>query len=225
MTACLCCHTRDPGTRHACPTCVRRIRDWLDYLGTYAAILATWSLEPARSSPSTGSRGGSYSSRPPIRLDAIVMLDPRSRIAAEHDPVVDDPTPLWSITASITALVRFAADATGEEPPSGGAYGQAPRLGAQLRWLAHTALDTLTFSRDIATVYTGLRDLHAQARGIAHDQPPAPLGPCLEVDCDGVVLEPPILRDDVDPPPARCTACRRGYAGLDLIRLRTAEAS
>jgi hypothetical protein len=74
----------------------------------------------------------------------------------------------------------------------------------------------------VADVAEDVRKLHSQARAVAGDQPPKPLGACIAPGCGGVVF-PARLRDPdgSNHGGARCKRCELPYTGLDLVRLNT----
>lgn len=211
---CLICSTTDTH-RHACDTCLTDTRRRLRELELYHAWLTTPTLlAPTRGAGGRGAPG--YGSRPPIRLDVVVMADPRSRVeppAVDEDRGIglDDDTTTLPILDTLRTLANYIRQALDDSAPARPTiYGEIGYLLGHLDWAAgHPG---------VATLVTHIRDLHAQARATAHDQPPKPLGTCLTVTCDGQVYEPPPRRDTT-----HCTACNRPYTGLDLVRLRTQE--
>lgn len=143
------------------------------------------------------------------------MTDPRSR--TEPPPVDEargiglDEDTTWPILDTLHTLANHIRTVLGDRTPAMRTlYGEVGYLLSQLDWAANHP--------GIAELAANIRALHTQARAVAHDQPPRPIGTCLAVGCDQQVYEPPPRRDTT-----RCTACGRSYTGLDLVRLRTQE--
>jgi hypothetical protein len=217
MTAgqkCLVC--RGDSHRHACDGCVNDIRRRLREIELHAAWLGTATmLAPIRGG--LGRRSPGFGSRPPIRLTALVMTDSRSK--TEPPPVdedrgigVDEDNGVWPILGTLRVLAGHIR-AVREHP--------APvkvTISTEIGYLLG-AVDWAANHPGVAEIAAQIRHLHTQARAVAHDTPPPPLGGCLTVTCDGVVFPPPPRSDTT-----RCTRCSRPYTGLDLVRLRTQEA-
>lgn len=216
MTAgqkCLLC--RGDAHRHACDGCVNDIRRRLREIELHAAWLATPTmLAPARGATSRRSPG--YGSRPPLRLSALVMIDSRSR--TEPPPVdeargigVDEDNGVWPILGTLRVLAGHIRTVRGHQAPArADVTSEIGYLITQVDWAADHA--------GIVELAEQIRTLHTQARAVAHDTPPAPLGPCLSVGCEGLVFPPPPRHDT-----AHCSACDRPYTGLGLVRLRLAQ--
>lgn len=211
-----CCICRRDTHRHACDTCLTTTRRRLRETELYAAWLTLPDLlTPIRSNNGRGAPG--YASRPPIRLDAVAMSDPRSRLnppPVDEDRGIghpDDTDTTWPILDTLNQLANdVRAQLQHPNPPAVTLAGEVGYLLSQL--------DRCAYEPWIADLADHIRTLHAQARAVAHDQPPGPLGTCLVVGCGGQVYPPPPRRDTT-----RCSSCGRPYTGLDLVRLRTQE--
>lgn len=213
---CLLC--KEDAHRHTCDTCLATMRRHLRWLELYTQWLHTTTmLEPTRGT--TGRHQPGYGSRAPLRLEAIVMLDHRSRT----DPVpVDEDRglgldneldPAWSILGTLTGLALAVARHAGHtrNPRDATVSSEIGYLLGSLEWCAGQPwIDDL--AADIAA-------LHAQARALVHDVP-RDLGECLTATCTGRVHWT-ITRDKSDR--AKCVACGRPYTGLDLVRIGVNE--
>lgn len=212
---CLICAERDAGYRYACDHDIRAIQKRLREIGTY------WTdALPALTAPSRSGMAGrgtpGYGSRSPVNDDVVVARDFRSK--ANRIGPDDDPDPRPSLSAGIRDIALWIRDEFEE---------QAPR-----RWTVTTEIayllgqiDRSACSRWIVELELQIRQLHSQARTLAHDQPPAALGKCITVDCEGDVY-PATLKGPKGPEEGgRCNAGhRREYSGTDFIRLLVAVA-
>lgn len=211
---CMICHN-DDAHRHACDSCVTDIRRRLREIELFAAWLATPTmLAPIRGG--AGRRSPGFGSRPPVRLTALVMTDPRSR--TEPPPVdedrgigVDEDNGAWPILGTLHILAGHIRQA--REHPAPARVSLASVIGYLLSQVDWAAGDP-----GVAEFAGQIRRLHTQARTVAHDTPPRPLGTCLSVGCDGRVFPPPPRSDT-----AHCSRCDRSYTGLGLVRLRLAQ--
>jgi hypothetical protein len=201
--------------RHACDTCLATIRRRLREIELYHSWLHSPDLiAPTRGT--TGRRSAGYGSRPPLRLDVLVLTDRRSRLEPPYVDVdrgigVDVDDQALPILDTIHTLASHVRAAQGHPAPAmRRVYIEVGYLLGQLDWCASQP--------GIATFADHVRQLHAQARAVAHDAPPHPLGTCLAVGCGGQVYPPPPRRDTTS-----CSRCHRSYTGLDLVRLRTQE--
>lgn len=209
---CLIC--KQDSHRAACDQCVQTIRRHLRWIELYNQWLHTTTmLEPVRGT--TGRRQPGYQSRPPARLEALVMLDRRSRTdptELDEDRGIgldDDTDPAWSILGTLAGLAQRVAEHAGHTRSITGAT-VAREIGyllGQLEWTAGQPWIT-----DLAA---DIHQLHNQARNLCHDRPES-CGTCLAVDCTGQVFWM-LTRDRSNK--ARCVACGKTYTGLDLVRL------
>jgi hypothetical protein len=217
MTAgqkCLIC--RGDAHRHACDGCVNDIRRRLREVELHHAWLSTPTLlAPVRGA--AGRRSPGYGSRPPLRLDALVLVDPRSR--TEPPPVdeargigLDEDTGAWPILETLRILAGHIRQLRDHPTPCKATVStEIGYLITQVDWAADHA-GVVEFAAQV-------RRLHTQTRAVARDTPPAPIGPCLSVDCNGMVFEPPPRRNTT-----RCSSCERPYDWLGMVRVRTQEA-
>ena len=108
MTNCLACD-RDAGHRYACHRCTDDMRRWLRELEDYAAVIMS-TLAPT-ASPSVGSIGGAFGSRPPLNVEKVTFLDYRSGAGAAvwrlRDPRDMDDEPVRSLPGSIHGLAAW----------------------------------------------------------------------------------------------------------------------
>lgn len=207
---CLVCDHNDAGHRHACDQCVTKTQRQLRELETYDAVLYVFTTPSRNGIPSRGAPG--YGSRSPARDDVIVATDLRSK----GDPLGPDDTeqPILSIPAGVHWIangVRHELQPTTPMPPRWTVTTEVAYLLGQLPNVA-----MCTWVDRFAGMVS---KLHKQARALAHDQPPRPLGTCLGVDCGGLVYQ--TWRGDIEG--ARCSTCLRSYTGLDLVRLSVAQ--
>jgi hypothetical protein len=210
---CLVCPQADIGSRYGCDDCRNRLVQLLRELELYTVEFLPLMVQPARGQ--TGRMSPGYGSRSPGRDDVLAALDPRSRPGDvdEHGDAVmrrPDDSASWvrSLPGSVLGMAAGIAEQRGERAPRsfGGALDY---IRNQLWWCAGESwFDDL--ASDIA-------ELHRQARELAGDRPQQSLGACLTVTCEGKVHWGGPGR------PAQCTACKRTYDGLDLVRLGVAE--
>lgn len=205
---CLLCDKRDAGHRYACHRCEQGLQRKLRHLETYA----TWFLtaEPYRGAGGRGAPG--YGSRSPARDDVIAAMDIRSD--GEVYGPDDSPTPIISIPGGLRYLATWVSqlDDTTESVPKDITGCVAYLLGR----VPHMAM-----LKEIERFQQQVNILYTQARALAHDRPPGPLGRCLTVTCNGTVLE----RHNRNglPDGGQCNGCSRVYNGPDLVRLSVAQ--
>lgn len=213
MTAnCLVCQQRDAGRLYACDQCVDLIRHRLRELETYALVLAV-TLTPLRTG--TSRRAPGYGSRSPARDDAIVMLDPRSRAGGEGTD--DEDNPPRSILGGLAAIAAFVREEQQLVQPSG-----PPILSREVGYLLGQIV-WCAGRQWVNEIADDIRELHLQARRLAGDTPPGPLGVCIAVGCGGDVFPCTLRSREGREDGARCRACGREYSGLDLVRLQVAQ--
>lgn len=217
-TQCLCCEQRDAGYRYACDHCVNDMRRWLRELEDYAAVIAS-TMAPV-ASPTVGSVGSAFGSRPPLSIAKVVFLDYRSGAgAAVHrlfDPRDMDEEPVRSLPGSVHGLaVWLREEAEVEEPARW-------TLVSELHYLL-SRLDGCAYSQWVSELFGDIRELHVQARRLAKDSPPGPLGHCLIATCAGTVF-PATIKDSGGHDGGRCDTCGDTYTGTRLLRLGAQEA-
>lgn len=213
-TACRSCSGDMSPLRYACPRCVTATRTRLDELQPHVAVI-TAGLVPGRGWPDGQPRARGYESRPPLDLDKLVALDYRSHLDGTGPD--DDPNDTTlSVLGSLHQLARYVRnkrqdDELFESQPSTTITGLTLYLRLHTEWCAHQS-----WGGQYVDV---VRTLHAQARRQARDQPPRPLGRCIEPDCLGNVFA-----DQRDDDRGRCSANpTHRYAGLHLARLLDAQ--
>lgn len=215
---CLCCDDRDAGHRYACDRCVNDMRRWLRELEDYAAVIMS-TLAPT-ASPTVGSIGSAFGSRPPLNVEKVTFLDYRSGAGAAvwrlHDPRDMDDEPVRSLPGSIHGLAVWLREEAELAQPD------TWTLVSELNYLIGQ-VDSCAYSQWVSELHEDIRELHVQARRLAKDAPPGPLGHCLTVTCEGVVFPATIKDSDGRHDGGRCGACSRPYTGPDLVRLGVSE--
>ncbi|WP_367128296.1 hypothetical protein [Saccharothrix sp. HUAS TT1] len=208
-TACPVCGDPSTSLRYACPACSvrtqRRLRELQDYRDVLRATLTPSSrgLDPL-----PGPRG--YRSSPPMNLDIVVALDPRSH-ASGAGPDDDADETVLSITGSLHRVAEYVAEERYRAAVMGSIVPRPYTLDvlASYLWIHTEWCCWQLWAAD----YVGMiRTIHGQIRRQAHDAPPTPLGPCRTETCGGTVM----------PRPGRggaCPTCGRSYDGLELARL------
>jgi hypothetical protein len=214
VTECLIC-PEDAGHRYACHGCVNRMRKQLRELEDYAVILAC-TMGPLRGGPSRRSPG--YGSRSPARDDVIVALDVRSRagdVDEDGEAITRRPEDRDTWTRSIPGAIRQLACWLREEADQSD----------PVRWTLTTEIayilgriEACAMEQWVDDLASDIKELHAQARVLAGDPSPRPLGTCMVVECGGDVYR--FERPGLDG--AQCRSCQRLYDGLDLLRLGAA---
>jgi hypothetical protein len=213
MTAdCLVCGQRDAGRLYACDDCIDLIRRRLRELETYALVLAV-TLTPLRTG--TSRRAPGYGSRSPARDDAIVMLDLRSRSGGEGPDDEDEPP--RSILGGLAQIADWIREEQDVSRPSG-----PPILSREVGYLLGQ-ISWCAGRQWVDELADDVHQLHVQARRLAGDAPPGPLGACIAVGCGGDVYAASLRTRDGREDGARCRACGREYSGLDLVRLQVAQ--
>lgn len=223
MSRCLCCEKRDAGHRYACDHCVNDMRRWLRELEDYAAILLA--MRGSIGSKPHGSIGVSFGSKPPAKLTVTALLDPRStngdhvrEHSPDFDPVgADEHDHVRSLPSSIHGIACWIREEREESEPSGWT------LVSELRYL-RGQISGQAVEQWVDDLHSDLKELHRQARTLAKDSP-RPLGPCLSIDCDGMVFWDIHEKNGKRVDQARCvnSECRRLYSGPDLVRLGAAQ--
>ncbi|RSD21987.1 hypothetical protein [Amycolatopsis eburnea] len=153
--------TRPVYTGKACPDCVTELGAQLRELGEYPLVLRHMK-EPVRGAAGRGSPG--YGSRPPLRLDVLAALDPRTLPTPEDD--------VWSIWGTLDRIAAWIAAERGEQPRG--------------LWYVLTQLQWAAGQEEFGDVADAIQELHRRAQGLAHDRPEATLGDCTR--CGGQVL-------------------------------------
>lgn len=218
---CLVCE-RDAGHRYGCHRCVNTMRQHLRDLEDYVAIILA--MQGSIGSKPHGSIGVSFGSKPPMSLTPLALLDTRSttadhveRDSPDFDPVgADEHDHIRSLPSSVHALAVWVRDERDESEPT------SWTLVGELRYLA-TTLDWCAQQQWVDELHADLKELHGQARSLAKDKPPGPLGHCLTVDCKGTVFPASIKDSGGRHDGGRCDECNRPYTGPDLVRLGVSE--
>lgn len=218
---CLVCLKTESGIRYGCDDCVVGMLRQLREIEEYVEVI-TEHMEPTRGGTGRGSPG--YRSSAPINLDKVVALDPRSlagHVDQDGEPCTSRPddTGSWtrSIIGGIAGINAWLREERGERPATG-----APELDAEIIYL-RGRLDWAATKQWVDELASDIRELHQQARALAGDRPPGPLGRCLTVTCAGTVFQVRLHGEQSREDAGRCDTCDRVYTGLDLVRLATAE--
>lgn len=220
MTHCVirrCLLTPEEHGRYACLRCTEGIRKHLRQIEGYAGLLElmpTLLALPGRAD--TGRRSPGYASTPPPGLlDSLDALNPGANCSAE------DPSLLWRLDSVCRLVLEERQDAGESEPHES----YATTLCGAITYLLWTA-EWTAHQPWVDDHASGIATIHAQARGMAHDQPPDKIAGCLRVDCSGEVHW---TRDQwvsdgngtrkLDC--GRCRTCGELYYGTRLVRLRS----
>lgn len=206
---CLICDQDHAGYRYACHRCETGLQRKLRHLDVYS----TWFITPQPyRGGAAGRRSPGYGSRSPARDDVIVAMDIRSD--GDMRGPDDVPTPVISIPGGLRYLATWATQRDGS-------HDTVPKTITTCVAYLLGRVPHIAVSKDISWFADRVTILYNQARALANDQPPGPLGHCLGVDCAGTVL---VRHDDRGRPDGgRCDTCLRTYGGLDLVRLAVAQ--
>ncbi len=215
MGLCLVAHClRDARHRYACEHCRERMRRELREIDTYHAII--------KATKDSGRRGLSerrapgFTSQVPGRTDAIVADDIRSR--STGDGPDDEDGAVRSLLGTLHGIARWVRAEQDVSEPLG--YLDVSReigwLLPQIEWCS-----TQQWAGELAA---DIHELHHEARRIAGDSPPRPVGPCLNPDCSGTVYPALIIapRDPAGPriEGGRCSRCDYAYDWVEVIKIR-----
>lgn len=211
----------DEQDRYACLRCTEGIRRHLREIESYQQVvqlMPTLLAIPGRAD--LGRRFPGHGSKPPPGLLASLdALDPRAMADLGedgHKPI------LWRLESVCRLVLEERTDAGATE--DGETYSATPQ--GTITYLLWTA-EWCAHQPWVDDHASGIAEIHAQVRGLAHDGPGPPLAPCLLVGCGGQVRWCKDVRDPANPAltvdAARCNRCSRVYTGLDLIRLRIQE--
>lgn len=199
-----------PPDAYACPDCQARLVRKLGEIEDYLAIV---SPVPGRGAP--GPRAKGYESRPPLRLDVVAMLDPRTEINGDGPDDVLDEVP--NIGEDLAGWWRILQEERYYRAVAGG-QGMIvmPDVAAELRsnigWICRQPwVDE--FAQDVSRVHGALRQ-------VCGDAPSKALGRCLDAGCGGEVFR---RSDNPHDARLRCGRCGTSYSGLDLVRIRSAS--
>lgn len=194
-----------PDVRYACSKCVTALRHTLRGIETYAHLL-TVLVTPTQGRGERRTPG--FGSRPPTNLDRIVALDYRSRTAGDGDD--DETTPTRSILGTLHQLASWIRD---EQDIA------APREITVTTEIGHLlgGVEYAAHQDWIDEFATDLRDLHAQCRRLAGDQPPRPIGRCTTLVGDGECGTPLYMPQRGDT--IECHGCHRTWRRPEWERL------
>ncbi len=198
---------RAPARGRLCHTDGDRLGQWLVDLGDdWRRLDAT----PTSSPSSDGGRGGGLASqRSPVRLDVLVLTDPRSRARDEEDPDGNRGRSLLEVIGSWAATVR-----------------EERQLAATARYdvevdrrLLAIHLERWIFYRDwVDEFFIEIRDVWAQVKAATgQSSGPRPVRACPAVvglpaaRCNGPVW--------LDKDAAWCGHCSTAWSGFQLVRL------
>lgn len=218
---CILCQGDSHPGRFACHYCTEDLRRLLREIELYAAWLPLMA-QPGRSG--SGVRAPGFGSRPPVRLDVLVLLDPRSAIAADRDfdPVTDDDedNAPRSVLVALESQASMIREELNHPQPS-----KPATISGEIGYLLG-AMEHCAFLPWVDEVADYLRGMHRQLRTLVGDKPPAPLAPCMVVTKDGTCEGKVYWSKDVPDghggtlDAARCSSCNRVYYGIALVHLR-----
>lgn len=194
-----------PAARYACTQCVTALRHTLRGIEVYAHLLTIMTL-PMQGRGERRSPG--FGSRSPARDDVIVALDYRSRTAGDGPDDEDQPT--RSILGSLHQLARWIREEQDVNAPLN------ITVATEIGYLIG-AMDFCAHQTWIDDVAGDLRELHAQCRRLAGDQPPKPIGRCPSLLDDGECRTPlytPVRGEDI-----YCAGCGRIWPKAEWLRL------
>lgn len=194
-----------PDDRYACTGCVTALRHTLRGIEVYAHLLTIMTL-PLQGRGERRSPG--FGSRSPARDDVIVALDYRSRTGGDGDDDEDQPT--RSILGTLHQLASWVRDERDIAAPR--EITVTTEIGHLLGGVEYAAHQDWVdeFAAD-------LRELHAQCRRLAGDQPPRPIGRCTTLVDDhecGTPLYMPQRGDTI-----ACIGCHREWRRPEWERL------
>lgn len=191
----------EPGAM-TCKPCRLHLLRQLSEIDTYLDIV---SPAPGRSGVS-GPIGGQFGSRPPVRLDVIAMLDPRTELNGPGQDDIVDEVP--NVYADLQGWSRVVHEEHPDHPGGHGAW----YLRSWIGWICRQPwVDEL--ARDVGRVHRALRQACGDGPGKSH-------GTCLKAGCGGEVFR---RSDDPQDPRLRCERCRVTFDGLDLGKIRRAS--
>jgi hypothetical protein len=215
MTLCVLpsCRTQadvEPGAM-TCAACREHLTRQLGEIESYLTIVTA---APSRSGDFGPHRPG-FASTPPVRLDVVAMLDPRTELNGfGPDDILDEVPNIGEDLAGWWRVVQGEHD----YHLVGGGQGMlvtaavAVDLRTYIGWICRQAwVDG--FAADIQRVHGAL----ARACG---DSPAKALGVCLDLACGGQVFR---RSDDPRDGRLQCRKCSTTYSGLDLVKLRSAD--
>jgi hypothetical protein len=191
--------------RYACANCVTALRHTLRGIEVYAHLLTIMTL-PLQGRGERRSPG--FGSRSPARDDVIVALDYRSRTAGDGPD--DEASPTRSILGTLHQLASWVRDQQDVAAPR--EITVTTEIGYLLGGVEYAAHQDW-----VDEFATDLRELHAQCRRLAGDQPPRPIGRCPTLLDDGECGTPlymPTTGDSV-----HCHACNREWRRPEWERL------
>lgn len=201
-----------PDDRYACPKCVTALRHTLRGIEVYAQLLTVMTL-PVQGRGERRSPG--FGSRSPARDDVIVALDYRSRTAGNGPD--DEDTPTRSILGTLHQLALTMRQQQYEDGLTKKlAIQREPTVTTEIGFLLG-AVEWAAHEPWIDELATDLRELHAQCRRLAGDQPPRPIGQCTTLVGDqecGTPLYMPQRGDTIE-----CGGCHREWRRPEWERL------
>jgi hypothetical protein len=156
-----------------------------------------------------------FESEPPLRLEVVAMLDPRTEINGSpglaypdgEDDVLDEIPNIW---ADLDGWSRIVQEEHPDHPSGDGPWYLRVWCSwiCQQPWVDECAMD-------ITRVHTALR-------AACRDIPEGTKGQCISILPNGVECGADVFSTP-DGNGVRCSACRRLYTGLDLARLHVAQ--
>lgn len=212
--------TELPVDAYACADCQKRLVRKLAEIETYLTIV---NPNPVHIGQEPHAKG--YESTPPLRLDVVAMLDPRTEIngssgatyedGIDHDELDEIPNIGADLGGWYRVLVEEHPDWEGARVGAwdGWALDVADVLRSRCDWVARQPwVDE--FAADVGRVHSALRRA-------CLDLPPDPVGECIALLSDGECRGDVYATRDHDG--VKCSRCGRLYYGNDLVRLHVAQ--
>jgi hypothetical protein len=196
---------------YACPSCQEQLQRQLHDIGNYLKIV---SVMPSRSGEFTRHAPG-FRSAPPLRLDVVAMLDPRTELNGDGPDDIVDEVP--NVYADLEGWWQIVADGLGLAPAIAPRYRPEPQVWV---WNLNSRISWICRQDWVDEFASSIGRLHGAMARACGDVPPKAWGRCLDQACNGSVF-----RRSEDPRDARlqCRTCRTTYDGLDLIRIGSAS--
>jgi hypothetical protein len=181
----------------------------LDDIEDYLRVITP---ERLRRGAERGSPG--YHSASPADDTVISMLDRRSTANGgmfDTEPE-DEPDDTVPVVGTVVGWAQIVVDELDLDDLPATLEGAVQLLRGRAGWLCRQGW--------IGDAADEIGRVHRQLAAAVADLPDKPIAACIEIrrePCQGAVFWVP-GRDE-----ARCSTCRRRYAGLDLVRLRIAQ--
>lgn len=206
---------RDAQHRYACEACRERMRRQLREIDTYHAVIR--STKERRRGGDGGRRAPGFWPPPSVlNEDAAVADDHRSRSTGDGPDDVDGA--VRSILGTLHGIATWVRTEQQVTEPRG-----QLDVSREIGWLL-PQIEWCSTQQWVDELAADINELHHEARRLAGDSPPRPVGDCLSPKCDGQVF-PSLVPDTRDPhgprvDGGRCSRCDYAYDWLELIKVR-----